>query len=207
MSKNESNNQNIEKEIHVDEVIEQNIEDKENNNRNEKKSNEDEKNNESNTMKNEDISEIDEVEIDNKKDLLINDLTNLVKRVQAEFDNYIKRNDNEKKNLIKFASKDIMLKLLPILDSFDLALKNTSNNEEFVNGINMIHMQLIDLLKNEGLKEIDTSKKFDPNYHEAILVQESDKDDNLIVEEVRKGYLLNDNVLRHSLVKVSKKKN
>jgi molecular chaperone GrpE len=207
MSKNESNNQDIEKEIHVDEVIEQNIEDKENNNDNEKKSNEDEKNNESNTMKNEDISEIDEVGIDNKKDLLINDLTNLVKRVQAEFDNYIKRNDNEKKNLIKFASKDIMLKLLPILDSFDLALKNTSNNEEFVNGINMIHMQLIDLLKNEGLKEIDTSKKFDPNYHEAILVQESDKDDNLIVEEVRKGYLLNDNVLRHSLVKVSKKKN
>jgi molecular chaperone GrpE len=161
-----------------------------------------------------DKSEIDE-NIDEKKegnidetiddkDNQINELTNLLKRIQAEFSNYMKRNDEEKKLYVKNASKDIILKLIPIIDHFDIALKNTSSNEEFVKGIEMIYSQLKSILENEGLKHINNLEKFDPNLHEAVLVEETDKENGIILEELRKGYTLNGIVLRHSLVKVSK---
>jgi molecular chaperone GrpE len=140
----------------------------------------------------------------NEKEKKILELTDLLKRVQAEFSNYMKRTLEEKKYFIKNASKEMMIKLLPILDNFELALKNMSSNEELFVGINMIYSQLLDILFHEGLKVIET-QKFDPNFHEAVILEESNKDDGVILEELRKGYMLNEIVLRHSLVKVSKK--
>jgi molecular chaperone GrpE len=141
-----------------------------------------------------------------EKQTQIDELTNLLKRVQAEFSNYMNRTEQEKKLYVKNASKNLMLKMLPILDNFDLALKNTSNYEEFLKGIKMIYSQMISTLETEGLNYIDKLEKFDPKLHEAVSVEETDKEDNVILEELRKGYMLNDVVLRHSLVKVSKKK-
>ncbi|MFT4304728.1 MAG: nucleotide exchange factor GrpE [Candidatus Woesearchaeota archaeon] len=138
------------------------------------------------------------------KETQIEDLTNLLKRVQAEFSNYMKRTETEKKEIVKFASKEIILKLLPVIDNFDLALKNTNNNEEFVKGIEIVYNDLLNVLENEGLKKIE-AKKFDPNFHEAIAIEESDED-GIVLEEIRKGYLINDKIVRHSLVKVSKKR-
>ena len=138
------------------------------------------------------------------KETQIEDLTNLLKRVQAEFSNYMKRTEIEKKEIVKFASKEVMLKLLPVIDNFDLALKNTNNHEEFVKGIEIVYKELLNVLENEGLKKIE-AKKFDPNFHEAIAIEESDED-GIILEEIRKGYLINDKIVRHSLVKVSKKR-
>jgi len=135
----------------------------------------------------------------------IGELTELLQRVQAEFDNFKKRTETEKASTISNASKEIIQKILPITDNFELALKNTSSPNEFKNGMEMIYAQLMEVFNNAGVKTIECiGEKFNPELHEALMTSESNDEENTIIEEFQKGYTINGNVLRHSKVKVSK---
>ncbi len=134
----------------------------------------------------------------------INELTDALQRLQAEFENYKKYADKEKLHVIKFAKAELMQKLLTIVDTFDIALKSTENQEKFVHGMRILHNQLAKLLEHEGLKPIKAeNQKLDPHYHEVLLKQPSDKEAGVILEVLQKGYLLHDKVLRYAKVKVS----
>lgn len=142
-----------------------------------------------------------------KPEQRLKELLETLQRVQAEFENYRKRAEKEKLEFEKIACSKIIREILPVLDNFDMALKNTSNHNDFVKGIEMIHSQLFSALSKEGLKPIDAEgKKFNPYVHEALMQGESDKGDGIIIEEFQKGYMIGDIVLRHSKVKVSKLK-
>ena len=137
----------------------------------------------------------------------IKELTETLQRVQAEFENYKKRSEKDNSEVIKYANADLIKKLLPVLDDFELALKNCRAKDDFYKGIELIYSHLIDALHSQGLRHIECiGKKFDPYFHEALLTEESDKEENTILDEMQKGYMLNDKVVRHSKVKVSKKK-
>ena len=137
---------------------------------------------------------------------VIAELTETLQRTQAEFENFKKRVDKDKAEFVKYAKAEIIQKILPTLDTFEIALKSTSDKEKFVKGIEMVYAQLFSLLEAEGLKKIEADgKKFDPYLHEVMLKEKSDKEDGIILEEIQKGYMLNDKVLRHTKVKVSEK--
>ncbi|MCH8003141.1 MAG: nucleotide exchange factor GrpE [Nanoarchaeota archaeon] len=139
---------------------------------------------------------------------VIAELTETLQRTQAEFENYKKRVDKEKQEFVKYAKAELIQKLLPTIDTFEIALKSTKDNEKFVKGMDMVYAQLMSLLHTEGLKPIEAfGKKFDPYLHEVMLKEKSDKDEGIVLEELQKGYMLNDKVLRHSKVKVSEKDN
>jgi molecular chaperone GrpE len=136
------------------------------------------------------------------------ELTDTLKRIQAEFENYKKRVDKENSQLIKNSNANLIKQLLPVLDSFELAIKNSNGNPEidkFKKGLELIYTQLFSILADQGLRTIDTKdKKFDPYKHDVLLVKESDIDEDTILQEFQKGYMLNDIILRHSKVAISK---
>ena len=139
---------------------------------------------------------------------VIDELTNTLQRIQAEFENYKKRVDKEKAEFVKYSKAELIQRILPTIDTFEIALRSTKDNEKFVKGMEMVYAQLISLLHAEGLKPIESlGKKFDPYLHEVMLKEKSDDDDGIVLEELQKGYMLNDKVLRHSKVKVSEKEN
>jgi molecular chaperone GrpE len=132
-------------------------------------------------------------------------------RLAAEFDNYRKRTNKEFSYLVKNANEKLILQLLDTLDNFQRALdsaKTSSDYENFHKGVELIYTHMKDVLNKEGLKEIDAiGKPFDPNFHEAVTQAVSDKyDEGMVMEEISKGYLLNDRLLRASKVVVSKGK-
>lgn len=136
----------------------------------------------------------------------IAELTDTLQRTQAEFENYKKRVDKEKQEFVKYSKAELIQKLLPIIDTFEIALKSTDDKEKFVKGMEIVYAQLISSLHAEGLKPIEAlGKKFDPYLHEVMLKEKSEKDEGTVLEELQKGYMLNDKVLRHSKVKVSEK--
>src|SRR3989338_9815748 len=136
----------------------------------------------------------------------IEELTDTLQRLQAEFENYKKRVDKEKSEFVKYAKAELIQRLLPTLDTFEIALKSTKDNERFVKGMEMVYAQFASTLKSEGLKPIGAvGKKFDPYLHEVMLKEKSDENEGIILEELQKGYMLNDKVLRHSKVKISEK--
>lgn len=141
-----------------------------------------------------------------EKQALIDELTNTLKRLQAEFENYKKRCDKDNANFIRLANEELIKELLPVLDHFELALKNSRQKDEFYKGMELIYSQLVGVLQDNGLKCIGCECKFDPYYHEVLLTEESDKENNSILEELQKGYTLNDKVIRNSKVKIAKKK-
>ncbi|AFQ45834.1 nucleotide exchange factor GrpE [Desulfosporosinus meridiei] len=129
-------------------------------------------------------------------------------RLQAEFDNYRKRTQKEKTEIIKYASERLISELLPVLDNFERAASSAQVNPDFnafSQGIDMIYRQLQTALNKEGLKAIEAAgQPFDPNLHDAVLRVESDEHpENTVVEELQKGYYLKEKVLRPSMVKVS----
>ena len=141
-----------------------------------------------------------------KKQQKIDELTDTLKRLQAEFENYKKWNAREKTEFAKYANADFIAQMLPVLDSFEIALKNTNDKDKFIEGIKIIYAQFHSIMEAEGLKPIKAAgEKFDPYKHEVLMKEESDKPDDTILEEFQKGYMLNDKVLRHSKVKVSGK--
>jgi len=119
-----------------------------------------------------------------------------LQRVQAEFENFQKRVSRDQENFVKFAKEDLILSLLDVLDNFDRA-----NSED--EGVKLIHKQLHDILEKEGVVEIETKGQFDPNVHEAICKEVSDKKEGEIIEVFSKGYALHDKVIRPSKVKIS----
>ena len=147
-----------------------------------------------------------------QKELENKELTETLQRLQAEFENFCKRVEKENGEFKKFAKAEIVKKMLPVLDSFELALKNNSkcskDSDKIVKGMEMIYAQLFQVLEDEGLRKIETTgKKFDPYYHEVLMVEnDSSKDEDIVVEELQKGYMINDKVLRYSKVKINKKK-
>jgi molecular chaperone GrpE len=139
------------------------------------------------------------------KDRKIKDLTDSLQRLQAEFENYKKRVDKEKCEFAGFANKDTIIRLLPVIDSFELALQNTANAQEFVKGVKLIFAQLYSVLESLGLKKINAlGERFDPYKHEVLLQEKSQKEPDVVIEELQKGYLLGDKVIRHAKVKISK---
>ena len=134
------------------------------------------------------------------------ELTDTLKRLQAEFENFKKRIEKEKIEFVKYAHADIIANMLPVLDSFEIALKNTNDKEKFVEGVKMIYAQFYSILGAEGLTPIKAvGEKFDPYKHEVLMKEESEKPEEAILEEFQKGYLLNGGVIRHSKVKISGK--
>lgn len=121
-------------------------------------------------------------------------------RQQADFDNFRKRMEKEKQEIVANANANLISEILPTLDHFELALKH--NNDK---GVQMIYDELNEILKNNGLKIIKTDGKFDPNFHEAVVSVEGEKG-GVILEEIQRGYLLNEKLLRASKVKVSSSK-
>lgn len=132
-------------------------------------------------------------------------------RLAAEFDNYKKRMAKEFDHLIKNANENLILQLLDTLDNFQRALdsaKTSDDYESFHQGVELIYNHMKEILTKEGLKEIEAlGKPFDPNFHEAVTQAESNKyDEGIIINEISKGYMLNDRLLRASKVVVSKGK-
>lgn len=141
----------------------------------------------------------------------IAELRDRLLRVHADFDNYRKRVNKEKEEWFKYASQDLIEKLLPVLDNFERAiLAIDEQNEEVKNvlsGIKMIEKQLIEILEKEGLEPIvAVGSDFDPFLHEAVMQVPAPEGvaDNQVVEEIRKGYLFKGRLLRASMVKVAK---
>lgn len=129
----------------------------------------------------------------------VEELTNDLKRLQAEFENYKRRVEKEKEEMKKQANAEIIKSLLIIVDELEIAIQHVKDK-----GIEMIHSNLILTLKTYGLHEMN-DKKFDPYKHEAIK-QVDDAEDGKIVEVLKKGYVLNNSVIRPALVVVSRKK-
>jgi len=126
------------------------------------------------------------------------ELTETLQRLQADFENYKKRVDKEKLQFIDYANKEMVIDLLPILDNFELILKNSKDE-----AVKMLYAELFSLLEKKGLKKIK-AEKFDPYLHEALISEKSDKAEGTILEELQSGYMLNDQVVRHTKVKISK---
>lgn len=129
-------------------------------------------------------------------------------RVQADFDNFRRRTQKEKEELAQYATSKLVGELLPVLDNFERAIATapaTPEFEAFNKGVNMIFQQLEGVLKSEGLAAMETvGQPFNPEYHQAIMQVESEEhEEGIVTEEVQKGYLLKDKVLRPAMVKVS----
>jgi len=144
------------------------------------------------------------------KDKEIAELTDTLKRLQAEFENFKKRNEKDWSERVKVANLQLMVDLLPVLDSFDKALedsKNIGNADSIRKGLEGLHKQFLRTLQRDGLKEVSTKGKFDPFMHEALMREErEDLEDGEILEVFQKGYMLNSKPIRPARVKVAKKK-
>ncbi|MBH5318153.1 nucleotide exchange factor GrpE [Paenibacillus sp. GSMTC-2017] len=129
-------------------------------------------------------------------------------RAQADFDNFRRRTLKEKEELGQYASMKLIGQLLPIVDNFERAIAASSANNDFeslAKGVDMIFRQLSQTLEQEGLKPMEVvGEPFNPEFHQAIMQVESDEhEEGIVVEEVQKGYILKDKVLRPAMVKVS----
>jgi len=130
-------------------------------------------------------------------------------RLAAEFENFKKRSAREYSRLAEIAESNLILQLLEVVDDFDRALSHAAEDlNSFNKGAEMIFSKLTDILKKRGLKEIKAlDEQFDPMYHEAVMQKEvDDRDDDVVIEEVQKGYFLNGRVLRPAKVVVAKRK-
>ncbi|MHA1713326.1 MAG: nucleotide exchange factor GrpE [Candidatus Ranarchaeia archaeon] len=123
--------------------------------------------------------------------------------LQADFDNYRKQASKELEATIKQANKSLITDLLPVIDDLERAISLISEPVH-LKGIKMVYDRLMEVLKKRGLEPINAiGKLFDPYYHEALLKEPSEQPENIVIEEFRKGYLLNKEVIRYSQVKVS----
>lgn len=154
--------------------------------------------------KEKDKKKADHEKVLKEKEEKINELEERVKYLQAEFDNYRKQLDKEKKAHSERASEGIILDLLEIVDDLEQAVKNSEGPEK--EGLKIFYDKIIRLLEKKGLEPIEAKgKPFDQYYHEAVLGEESDQEEGTVLEELQKGYMLNSVVIRHSKVKVSRK--
>lgn len=130
-------------------------------------------------------------------------------RLAAEMDNYKKRVDKDRQSLIKYGCQGVVQELLPILDNFERAIESANESKDFdsfLEGVEMIFKQMSDALERKGISRIDAvGAVFDPNVHEAVVqVASEEHPENTVVEELQKGYMLHDRIIRPAMVTVSK---
>ena len=131
-----------------------------------------------------------------------------LQRLQAEFDNYKKRVDREKAELIEYASAELVSELIDIMENLErgvVSAKESGDIDSIVKGMEMVSTQLMDILGSRGLKPIEAvGKKFDPHYHEAMMMTPTDEYPyNTVIEEFQQGYMIKNKVIRYSKVRVS----
>jgi molecular chaperone GrpE len=129
-------------------------------------------------------------------------------RKAAEFDNFKRRIENETANIVRFATESLIDDLLPVLDDFERSLKHSKEmkeSEALVKGVEMIYLKLVKVLEGRGVKAFETvGKEFSVDYHDALMqMPRNDMPPHTVIEEVEKGYMLNDKVIRHAKVVVS----
>lgn len=137
------------------------------------------------------------------------DLINTLQRLQADFENFRRRTRLEKEELVKYAAEGIVSSLLPVVDNFERALASADSGGEaknFMQGMEMILRQLIQVLSQEGLAPVQAlGNPFDPTLHEAVMqVEQENTESNIVIEEIQKGYTLKGKLIRPSMVKVAK---
>ncbi|MBD3229911.1 MAG: nucleotide exchange factor GrpE [Candidatus Lokiarchaeota archaeon] len=144
-----------------------------------------------------------------KKEAKYDELYERFQRVQADFENYKKFLEKERQKTINYASGQVVNKLLNVLDNFDRAMDLIKDRKDdpFIQGIESIYEDFHKVLKEEGLRQIDCSGKFDPYKHECLLIEEKeDCEEDQILEVFKKGYRFKDKILRPAMVKVAKNK-
>lgn len=151
-----------------------------------------------------------------KKELKIKELEEKIKeledkdlRTKAELVNFRRRKEEETARLLKYANEDFVKELLPIVDNFERAINMDDDNLEdevskFLAGFKMIYCNLLSILEKYDVKVINgNNKPFDPTYHQAVMTEKSDLESGMVIEVLRKGYILKDKVIRPAMVKVS----
>lgn len=143
-----------------------------------------------------------------KKDEKIEELTDRLTRQMAEFDNFRKRTEKEKSQMYEVGAKDIIEKILPVVDNFERgldAVKEEDKEDPFIQGMEKVYKQLMTTLEGIEVKPIEAvGQEFDPNLHNAVMhVEDENLGENIIAEEFQKGYMYRDSVVRHSMVKVA----
>lgn len=137
----------------------------------------------------------------------IEELEDRVKRQMAEFDNFRKRTEKEKAQMFETGAKSVIEKILPVVDNFERGLQAVPEGGEtdgFVEGMNMVYKQLMTELEAIGVKAIEAvGAEFDPDFHNAVMQVESDEyESGIVAQELQKGYMYRDTVVRHSMVAV-----
>ncbi len=143
-----------------------------------------------------------------KKDEQIEELTDRLKRTMAEFDNFRKRTEKEKSAMYEIGAKDIIEKILPVVDNFERGLTIIPEGEKksaFADGMDKVYKQLLKVLDDAGVKPIEAlGQPFDPNFHNAVMhIEDENLGENVVAEEFQKGYVYRESVVRHSMVKVA----
>lgn len=138
----------------------------------------------------------------------IEELEDRVKRQMAEFDNFRKRTEKEKAHMYDVGARDVIEKILPVVDNFERGLASVPEEEQdnpVIDGMNKIYRQLMTALTDLGVTPIEAvGKEFDPNFHNAVMhVEDEELGENVVAEEFQKGYSYKDSVIRHSMVKVA----
>ncbi len=142
-----------------------------------------------------------------KKDEKIEELTDRVQRQMAEFDNFRKRTEKEKAMMFDLGAKNIIEKILPVIDNFERGFSTVDEGDKddaFVQGMNQVYKQLMTELENAGVKPIEAvGKEFNPDFHNAVMQVESEEyESGVVAQELMKGYMYKDTVVRHSMVSV-----
>ena len=160
-------------------------------------------------LKEEVLDTVDEITLLNNQ---VKEIEDKLIRSQAEIINYRRRKDEEVARMLKYCNEDLILEILPVIDNFERAIKLDDDNLEdelskFLSGFKMIYTNLISILEKNEVKAINpVGEEFDPVYHQGVLTESiEDKDDNIVLEVLQKGYMYKDKVIRPAMVKVNKK--
>ena len=142
------------------------------------------------------------------RDVQIEELTDRLRRSMAEFDNFRKRTEKEKSAMFEIGAKDIVERILPVIDNFERGLASVPEDVKetsFAEGMEMIYKQLLKNLEEAGVKPIEAvGQPFDPNLHNAVMhIEDDELGENMVAQELQKGYMYRDSVVRHSMVQVA----
>ena len=195
-------NKDIEKDIDIEEVKEDNTADEA---VEEEKAAEDAKDKKDEASK--EAAPKKEKKFGKKKDKAVEKLEDMRVRQLAEFENFRKRSEKEKSQMFEVGAKSVIEKILPVIDNFERGLQGVPEEEKdapFVKGVEMVYKQMLTAFDEMGVKPIDAvGKEFDPNLHNAVMAVDDDSlESGTVAEEMQKGYMYKESVVRHSMVKV-----